>query len=117
MSILLDLESIDLASLHLSPPELDYVKTNGKRALFENTFQTLCKTKYPNGLPGIKARVMYRFLNKMDAGEGKFEIEQAEADLLKEVFTDDSVAIKSELVRLYGLLRDYFEVTLKPVAK
>lgn len=92
---------VDLIKLKLNEAEEKHISELGYKRLFENILNQLLRSKHPQGIQGVKGRIYSRILNKLDVSESELlEIEDAEFDIIKEVFLSDETTFDPEQTRL-----------------
>lgn len=99
---------VDVEKIRLNESEKKFVEENGQKVLLENLMNQGLNGRYPQGVPSVKQRAYGRFLLKLDADkEGVLKLEEAEYDLLKEVFLSEDTKFhpgQTRLVLEYSLL-------------
>jgi len=99
---------IDGEKLKLTKEESAFTTTlTGQKAVFEGVITQGLAAKYPQGLPASKRRSHTRLLDAIDAAKHPIlKVEEAEFDLLKEIFSDEGPAFHPMQSRVIAHLQN-----------
>ena len=105
---------IDLSRLKLSSNEQAYFQKDGQKSAFETIMNQALQSKHPQGIKGPMGRLYSRILNKLDsASGGVLELEEAEFDLIKALFTGNDISYQPQQYRLISLYQQAVEFAEK----
>lgn len=94
---------INLEKLKLSDAEKKHFSVYGFGGMFESVLIQGLNFLYPDGLLGVKHRILNRILNKLDSlteNNSVLELEESEIDLIKSVFLSDKACFQASQTRL-----------------
>jgi len=104
--------SFNTEAINLSDNESTEIKKHGFAMPFEVIFNQGLGALYPQGLTLSKGKVLSRIQKKLDALKSHdlhLELEEAEFDLVKEVFLSESVKFMPTQYRLVSIYVDSIE--------
>ena len=105
--------AVDLEKLKFSAMEQRVIETQGMSTVFEGLLTGLLQQKHPNGVKGADRKSFNRILSKLDnAEDNTIELEAAEVDLLKTVFSDET-AVPPQSVRVFSEFEERVEQAAK----